>query len=468
MDVTKLRPGGAPFHGSPRAGSGHLWAARSAVTLGPVISRSPSTRFGVHLLGLAFVASLSAIGCRNANALRQKCLSGDDLSACEGACGKGIAGEGGCFHAGEQHRARAALDFGSAAWATSADFFRKSCDGGYADGCLFAAQAVEAPFGSYAEPASGELRSGPAAAQRPGELQNGPAATRDPSGPRSGPAAAQNPGGLPRMIGDADVRLREQRLTRACTLGSAAGCKRLGDVLIGKASDKAREAYLKACGTSAEPAACAAARGREVDLAEQFRAACTHRQADACTSLGNFLFAVDPPRAARLFASECELRGTAEIAGGLGAFVRARAREAQKGIPLPEGARPAPPPPGAVPADARTVSVRGPVALVEVDRALSQRRDDLTTCMATLPASVPVSLSATLVVDRTGDVFRATVTDTDASSPRPGGAAGTPPAVLGCLRANLEALSFTEPPAAPGDLPTVEVTITRPAAAIAR
>jgi hypothetical protein len=322
-----------------------------------------------------------------------------------------VAGEGGCFHAGEQHRGRAALDFASAEWKKSGDFFRQSCEGGYADGCLFSAQAIEAPYGAV-------------------DASEGAA--------------------VPMMIGDGEVRTREQRLVKACSLGSAAGCKRLGDVLIGKAEDRSRAAYVKACRAGAAAAACEAARTHEVDFAERFRVACTHRQADQCTNLGNLLFATDPPRAMRLFASECELRGVADLAGGLGSFIRARQRQAAKGISLPDDAPRSPLPAGTLPVEAHATRVAGELALVEVERALSQHQDDLATCMATVPGENAVKVALRLIVDRSGDAWRAIITD------------GAPPAPApGCIIAALEALSFSEPR---GGIATVEMTLSRPAA----
>src|SRR5437773_6834499 len=61
---------------------------------------------------IAFVISAVALvaGCKGLNAQKQRCLAGDVL-ACESACNKGLAGEGGCFQAGNAHREHAALDF---------------------------------------------------------------------------------------------------------------------------------------------------------------------------------------------------------------------------------------------------------------------------------------------------------------------------------------------------------------------
>jgi hypothetical protein len=379
---------------------------------------------GPALVAFAVAAALVASGCRTVAALRQRCVAGD-LAACESACKKGVPGEGGCFHAAEQHRQRAALDFRSSEWKKSTELYRQSCDGGYADGCLFSAQAVEAPYGAI-DPSAGGAE-------------------------------------LPKMIGDAEVLAREQRLVKACSLGSIAGCKRLGDVLIGKASDRARAAYGKACrgGPAAQVIAaseqgglldCEAARDHEVEIAERFRVECTHGQADACTDLGNLLHAVDPPRALRLFASECELRGVAQLTGGFGPFIRMRDREARNGVALPSEKAPAPLPAGVLPVAARVVGVTGEVALVEVERALSRHRDDLATCMATLPKEKAVELAVELIVDRTGDVWHATLKNGALS------AAGS-----NCVTTVLEALSFTSPH---DGIATVEVILDRAAAVV--
>lgn len=364
------------------------------------------------LLGLLVAAALP--GCRSLDALRQKCLTGD-TSACEAACRKGLAGEGGCFHAGEQLRARASNDYTGADFRTAAEFFKKSCDGGYADGCLFAAQSLESPYAV---------------------LEPGDDAT------------------LPKMMPDPAVHLREERLRRACALGSARGCKRLGDVLIGKNAEAARVAYGKACTAGTAPEDCDSARKHEVETAEKLRVDCLHRVADACTGLGNLLFAVDPPRAIRLFASECELRGVADLVHGPGAFIRARARQASGGIVLPRGPGPsARPPEGAVPVEAHALRVQGDLALVEIERALGTRADDLTTCFAGFASPDPLRLEGELVVDRTGDVYRASIT---------GGK--VPADVIGCAQDALETILVSEPKHGPV---LVEIVLTRAAPAAA-
>jgi hypothetical protein len=358
---------------------------------------------------LALAASLVLGGCRGVEAMKQRCVAGD-VSACESACGKGIVGEGGCFHAGDQHRQRAGLDVGSDAWRRARGFFVKSCDGRYGDGCLFLAQMVEAPYAPIDAEQSGKE--------------------------------------APKTISDAEVLEREKRLSLACDAASRAGCKRLGDVLIGKNAARAVDAYGKACQTGPEVEACKAARTREVDIAERWRTGCTRGIADDCSRLGDLLFAVDPPRAGRLFVSECQLRGVTELAGGVGRFVRDRVLEAKRGIPAfvdPSAPAPRGGPPDAPSVDVLPVTVSGQVAIVEVDRMLRAHVPDLTTCVARLPKTARGTVGGQLIVDLTGDVWRATLTAT-----------GLPGDVSTCMQSALEALALSSPG---GGTATVAITI---------
>ena len=161
-------------------------------------------RLFVFVIGAAALAA----GCKGLNAQKQRCLAGD-VAACESACNKGLAGEGGCFQAGNAHRERAALDFTSDDFRKARTYFKKSCDGGYGEGCLFAAQTIDAPFGPL-----------------------------DP--------AALRPEVEPPTISDSDIAERERLLSRACDLAPSAACKRLGDVLVGKNAAKAEAAYHRA------------------------------------------------------------------------------------------------------------------------------------------------------------------------------------------------------------------------------
>ena len=65
---------------------------------------------------------------------------------------------------------------------------------------------------------------------------------------------------LPPLMSDAEVLEREKRLSLACERGSAAGCKKLGDVLIGKNTERARRV-----------------RGNRVERARTRRRACAAR-----------------------------------------------------------------------------------------------------------------------------------------------------------------------------------------------
>lgn len=105
---------------------------------------------GMHVRTLppapVLLVGLLLSSCRSTETLRQRCLS-QDLSACESACSKHLYGEGGCFHAGQQYRTRAGLDFGSADFRHAQDYFRRSCEGKFADGCVLFAELIERPFG---------------------------------------------------------------------------------------------------------------------------------------------------------------------------------------------------------------------------------------------------------------------------------------------------------------------------------
>ena len=332
--------------------------------------------------------------------MRQRCLAGE-IDDCERVCKKGIAGEGGCFHAAELYRTRAALDFKSGDFEKAARYFDRACDGKHADGCLFAAQMLEAPFAA----------------------------------PDDAPNDA-----MPPLISDKDVMAREQKLVRSCDYGSPAGCKRLGDVLVGKNLERAVEAYKKACEKGREAAACVEARTKDAQVFERFREPCTRRVGDDCTRLGALLFALDPPRAVRLFASEYELRGVASVAGSAGQFVRARIRDAKKGVLPPVEGQPSG---GATIFDVRAEGVKGKLAFVEVDRGLKQRAPALDSC-ARGPSSTGQA-KLRLVVDLTSDVYRADVLESS-----------LPPAVSDCIARSLEAVAFGS---AVTELTTVEAVV---------
>ncbi|HVW25439.1 MAG TPA: hypothetical protein VHC69_08710 [Polyangiaceae bacterium] len=342
------------------------------------------------LLGATF--GLAVSGCKTVAALKQRCLSGD-VSACESACSKGVPGEGGCFHAGNLLRERAALDFQGADFRRASQYFGRSCDGGYADGCLLAGEMIAAPF------------------------------TPDPS------AESQ------KTISDADVVAREKRFDRACSRGSAAGCKRLGDALIGKNAERATAAYSKACGGTSAPADCRNARQGEVEQAEKWRLGCTRNVADDCTKLGDLLYMVDPPRAVRLFMAECALRGVAQLVGGVDRFVHDRIESAR--IATAES------PPSALETDAAahrfdvlSPTVDGSVAVTEVLRAFQGHAGQLAACLDLGDHHVPEELGLELIVDLTGDTFRTRI-----SPP------ATPIEVARCLESVTDGFEFTPPQA---------------------
>jgi hypothetical protein len=341
------------------------------------------------------VACLVAVtGCKSLAALKQRCLAGE-ASACESACAKGVAGEGGCFHAGNLRRERASLDFGGTDFRRASEYFVRSCDGGYADGCLLAGEMIAVPYAP--DPALEKQKT----------------------------------------IGDADVLAREKRFDLACFRGSKAGCKRLGDVLIGKNAERAKTAYAKSCSGTGAPDDCKKARQGEVDQAEKWRVGCTRNVADDCTRLGNLLYQVDPPRAVRLFEAECALRGVAQLVGGADRFVHERIEAAR--VATLDGDASAPP--QATPAihafDVVAPAVDGSVALTEVLRAFNVHAGELSSCLDRGASRLPAELGLALVVDRTGDTFR-----TQVSPP------ATPSAVASCLESVTERFAFTPPPSA--------------------
>lgn len=338
-------------------------------------------------------------GCKTLSALKQRCVAGD-VASCESACAKGIAGEGGCFHAGNRHREVAALDFGGAEFRRASDYFVRSCDGGYGDGCFLAAEMIEAPY--VPDPAF--------------------------DGPEP-----------PKTISDKEVVTREKRLALACSRKSARGCKRLGDVLIGKNAERAKAAYGKACDAGASAAECKKARTAEVDQAESWRLACVRHVADDCARLGDLLYQVDPPRAVRLFESECELRGVAEIVGGVARFVHDRIEQARyRAMPASSATGPSDrKTPPAHSFEVLSPVVRGPVAASEVLHAFVVNGPELSACVDLDGAHAPRELGLELVIDETGDVFRARAT-----------APTAPPQVVQCIESVVSAMVFGRPSAA--------------------
>ncbi|MBM4364088.1 MAG: hypothetical protein FJ104_15515 [Deltaproteobacteria bacterium] len=344
-------------------------------------------RRGLLALGLV----VAAVGCRSVEALRADCEKGDD-GACEQACEKGATGQGGCFYAAEALRRTAGGDVTGPVGDRLRALYARSCDGGEGAACLMLAELV-----SLAHPAP-----------EPGSVVS--------------PSA---------RVSDAELAERESRLVRGCDLGHAPSCRRLGDALIGRSSDRAGAAYAAACDAGSDKEACRAARAREVATAEAWRVGCTSGAASGCERLGDLLFAVDPLRALRLFAVERQLRG---IPGEELEFLRERLARAARGLPSLEPSGPVTPlDPGAVRVQAGLPVVTGQLAIVEVDAVLRRANPSLGRCVA---AEVPGREEAfELVVDRTGDVYRAV----------PRGAGLGAPAVA-CLSRELEALEFSAPP----------------------
>ena len=346
------------------------------------------------VLVAGLLSALVLPGCKTIATLKQRCLAGE-VGSCESACAKGVAGEGGCFHAGNIHRERAALDFAGSDFQRASEYFARSCEGGYADGCLLSGEMIAAPY-----------------APDPG-------------------AESQ------KAISDTEVRNREKRFDLACARGSSTGCKRLGDVSIGKNAERARTAYLKACETSSAPADCKKARGSEVDQAEAWKMGCTRRAADDCTRLGDLLYQVDPPRAVRLFMSECQLRGVAEVVGGVNRFVHDRIEAARVATLTAAPMNATSDAPVRHGFDVLSPAVDGPVAVAQLLRAFDMHGKEVGRCIDLGGTRTPTELALELVIDQTGDTFRTRV------SP-----ASVPTEVARCIGRVTESFEF-EPPTTP-------------------
>jgi hypothetical protein len=364
-------------------------------------------RFAVIVAVLA-----CATACSRIKALKQQCSAGD-IGACESACDKGVAGEGGCFQAGSAHRQRSALDYASNDFRDARRYFKKSCDGGYGEGCLFAAQTIDAPFG-------------------PLDTATAAASTT-----------------VPATISDGELAERERLLQRACDLSPPIACKRFGDVLIGKSAPRAEVAYHRSCKSSSKPDACRAQRSKEVSTLEQWRAGCTRGVADDCTRLGDALYVIDAPRAVRLFVAECQLRGVESAAGGLGRFVADRAARAKGSFEPSRGAPPAPGS-GGPPVAVLAPSVRGTVALVVVQRVLQMHLAELSSCVAGLPPTTRGKVVVEAVVDLTGDIWHTKALESTLAD-----------AETACLLAKIRDLGFGEPLSAPATV-TLPIAIGAP------
>jgi hypothetical protein len=325
---------------------------------------------------LGIVGCVSALwGCQGVERLRQDCAKGN-VASCDKACEKGVFGEGGCFQAGQAHQRKAGLDFQSPAYETAKARFRKACDGGFGDGCLFAAQMIEAPHSS---------------------------------------SVLDDAAKLPAPIGDDELARRQELLVLACDRGSKDGCRRLGDVSIGKNEALARKGYLAACDREVDRDACKAARTNEIQAFERYRSGCKRQSADDCGALGNLVYRIDLPRAVRLFRAEAELRGVAPAVGGANAFVALRAKEARSASVVdPALPRTVPTAPDGLEKrlHVTSVDVKGRVPKTTIERVI--RRDligPIASCVAMDrdQAKKGSAFAVESTVDLTGDVWRASV-----------------------------------------------------------
>jgi hypothetical protein len=336
------------------------------------MSRSPSA-------GLALAGVLLAVlpACDTADALARRCAQGD-AAACKGACDQDVFGEGGCFQAGQAAYREAGTDFEGPEWRRARKLFDRSCTGGHADGCLFAAQMLEVPFAA------------------PRKEKGAPTATWP-------------------VIDDATIDARAALLERSCALGSTKGCERLGDVSIGKKREVALTGYARACERGESGAECLRAREREISAFEHYREGCRRGVADDCTALGNLVTRVDFPRAVRIFLAEADLRGVAERSGGHLAFVEQRIAEARSApVVDPTAAAPPAPAPEGVAVELSSPVVKGRLAALILERALAAARPRIARCAAGRIPEAGLHFSARLVVDRTGDVWSGTLHSDDA------------------------------------------------------
>lgn len=333
---------------------------------------------------------------------------------------------GGCFSAGLFARRNTTSGAGSSDRAL--ELFEKSCAGGHGDGCLFAAQMIEEPYG--------------------------------PRGAGASPDAKVHP------ISDETLSRRDGLVDKACELGSADGCKRLGDVYLGKNRDKSLRGYSASCRSSIAPAECQASRKRLVDALEEQRLSCRRGVADACTRLGNVLYRVDAPRAVKLFVTEAQLRGVVELAGGMNAFVEQRTAEARRGDPFSELSEAndttgdEKPPTKAHPTSGTRVAtapqlvverlrVRGRLLKSDVQRRIELAVPSFQECRPRSKGRTAVGRAAfELVVDATGDVWRAHPKQSTLSAP-----------TTGCLEAKLSKLGFSRPADGPAHV-DLEVVLT--------
>lgn len=352
------------------------------------------------VLARGMVSFVLLCGCRSLETLRRDCSRGE-LEACEKACKKGESGDAGCFRAGQVLHRQSGLDDSSTAWTRARSYFDKACSGGFAEGCLFAAQMIEAPFGV---------------------------------------ASSQ-------YVSDAALAERQALLQKACDAKLPAACKRLGDVLIGKHAGQATSAYEAACQLEPHADECVKARSREVQAFAEYESRCKRGLPDDCARLGYLVYRIDVPRAARIFQAEYALRGLQRLLSEQ-KFVSDQIAAAKTArVPVPGAGRgreePAP--------DARLVelagvTVEGRLARAPAERKLRENQAAFAACAAAeAPGS---SVSVDMAVDRTGDVWR-TVASGDWS-----------PAAIRCLRDVANAIRFLPPL---GDVARVRVGLSRAA-----
>lgn len=86
-------------------------------------------------------------------------------------------------------------------------------------------------------------------------------------------------------------------------------CKLLGDLLIGKDTAKAKEAYERSCKLASSSLWCEHDLAGEGARADALKAKCDEKSALGCHCLAKLVGRVDPPRAALYAAKTCELRG---------------------------------------------------------------------------------------------------------------------------------------------------------------
>lgn len=240
---------------------------------------------------LACAAITLAACAEKRESLEEKCRGGDAL-ACEQACDKGAAGDGGCLGLAEarlaaQTLAEAKGDASEAAGLASqtADAYRKACERGDAGACLSGASALER------------------------RLERRPAAAPVEDGGAPGEGFSKSP------LAGAELALRNSLFAKACELGSAGGCERLAGAKLGKDEAGAVTAFERACKAGTQKklfgleGECLDVRKRIAQRASASRKACSEGRPRECRRLGQLLAPLDPARAVEAFVEEALLRG---------------------------------------------------------------------------------------------------------------------------------------------------------------